>query len=87
MTEHHLKTWPEYFKAIYSGSKTFELRKDDRGFFPGDRLYLREWNPETEEYTGRLLCKRVSYALRDFPGVEPGYVIMALQDDDQEPTK
>jgi hypothetical protein len=84
---HELKTWPEYFKAVVSGSKTFEFRRDDRGFFPGDKLYLREWNPETARYTGRFVCKRVSYILRDFPGIESGHVVMALQDDEQEPTK
>jgi len=32
MTVHELKTMTEYFAAILDGRKTFELRKDDRGF-------------------------------------------------------
>lgn len=87
MTIHELKTWPEYFKAVASGSKTFEFRRDDRGFFPGDKLYLREWNPETARYTGSFVCKCVSYILRDYPGIEAGYVVMALQDEPQEAAK
>jgi len=26
--EHELKTWPEFFRAIESGHKTFEVRKN-----------------------------------------------------------
>ena len=28
--DHVLKTWPEFYRRIQDGSKTFELRKDDR---------------------------------------------------------
>src|SRR3954470_11426726 len=41
--EHELKCWPEFYKALVSGEKTFELRKNDRGFRVGDVLWLREW--------------------------------------------
>jgi len=40
--EHVLKTDPEVFEALVSGRKTYELRRDDRGFAVGDRLTLRE---------------------------------------------
>jgi hypothetical protein len=43
-----LKTWPEYFAAIESGSKTFEVRKNDRNYKPGIALCLREWVPDKE---------------------------------------
>ena len=43
MTIHELKIWPQYFDAIASGIKTFEVRKDDRGFAVGDTLVLKEW--------------------------------------------
>lgn len=42
---HHLKSWPEPFAALKSGTKTFEIRKDDRGFMVGDVLCLEEWEP------------------------------------------
>ena len=29
---HELKIYPEYFKAVISGEKTFEIRKNDRPF-------------------------------------------------------
>ena len=38
MKTHDLKILPEYFEAVTSGMKTFELRKDDRGFATGDHV-------------------------------------------------
>lgn len=85
---HDLKTWPEFFARLWDGSKTFELRKDDRGFSVGDRLKLREWNPESEEYSGREETRIISHILRHDPdkgcaatfGLLPGYASLILAD-------
>lgn len=76
---HELKTWPAYFDAVRQDSKPFEVRKDDRGFKRRDLLILREWNPETKEYTGRKLYRRVTYVLPG-PGfgIEAGHVVLGL---------
>ena len=42
---HELKTWPEFFDAVERGEKTFEVRKDDRGFQVGDELRLARFQP------------------------------------------
>ena len=60
-TYHELKTWPKFFESIIAEMKTFEIRKNDRDFKAGDYLVLREWNPETAQYTGRVTVKFVSY--------------------------
>jgi hypothetical protein len=81
------KIWPQYFDKIASGEKTFELRLADWECNPGDILLLREWNPETQQYTGREIEKRVTYVLktRDIDlwtseDVEKyGYQIIAIQ--------
>lgn len=80
---HDLKVWPAYFGSLALGRKTFELRRNDRDFLAGDTLRLREWNPDQERYTGRVLDRRISYVLsgpaaEEF-GLRPGFAILALQ--------
>jgi hypothetical protein len=73
---HELKTWPEYFAAIVSGRKTFELRRNDRAFRENDTLHLREYEPVNRRYTGRELHRVVTYMLAtDMSG---DFVVMAL---------
>ena len=40
---HELKIKNEYLLAVIDGSKTFELRKDDRGYKVGDYLQLQSY--------------------------------------------
>jgi len=55
------KIWPEYFEAVKSGKKTFELRLNDFEVKEGDILALEEWDPKTKNYTGRKIEKKVTY--------------------------
>lgn len=78
---HKLKILPEYFDAIASRKKTFELRKDDRGYKVGDILWFREW--DGERYTGRELSViEIKYILRDCPeyGLSDGYCILGFNE-------
>lgn len=79
MITHDLKTWPEYFEAVWEGKKLFEVRKNDRHFRVGDQLCLREWNPGTREYTGRHVYTSVTFILPggEF-GVSEDYVVLSL---------
>jgi len=58
------KVWPELFQKILDGKKKFDLRLDDFKCNPGDILVLKEWDPETKEYTGRVIKKEVTYVLK-----------------------
>ena len=58
------KIWPEYFEAIVSGKKKFELRLNDFDVSEGDTLLLEEWDPKTQKYTGRKIEKKVTYVAK-----------------------
>ena len=58
---HFLKTWPLYFNATWNGDKTFEVRKFDRAFHIHNPVYLLEWDPHFERYTGRWIKSRITY--------------------------
>lgn len=78
--KHELKTWPRCFKALADETKTFDVRKNDRGFEEGDVLYLKEWDHHTEQYTGRQVKARVTYILPggEF-GIEHGYCVLGIK--------
>ena len=79
---HELKVWPQFFGALESGDKTFEVRKDDRPYKGGDVLRLRCWNG-SEGYTGFEVFAKVTYIFRgiDCPqfGVQPGYAVLGIK--------
>jgi hypothetical protein len=57
VTTHELKVIPPYFDSLVAGTKTFEVRKNDRAYQKGDVLRLREWHPEhTNSVRGCDLC-------------------------------
>ena len=75
-TRHSLKCWPAFFQAIIDGTKTFEIRLNDRGYQDGDVLELSEYDPIRGEFTGRQIEKRVTF-ITDWEQ-KPGYIVMAL---------
>ena len=75
---HELKAWPEYFEEIWQGRKTFDIRKNDRAFRVGDVLFLREYFPNTNQYSGRELKAQINYLLSDYIGLTDGYVAMSI---------
>lgn len=80
---HDLKCWPEYFMAILNGDKTFEVRQNDRDFKVWDLLRLREYVPESQSYTGRIIMAHVThimYGPKESPVTLPeGICIMAIK--------
>lgn len=75
MKWHDLKIQTQYFNAIQIGTKTFEIRENDRDFQVGDVLYLREFDL-LEGYTDRVLKRRISY-ITDYAQQE-NYVVMSI---------
>lgn len=92
MAEHTLKCWDNYFDAVASGEKTFEVRRDDRGFQKGDLLILEKIDrfgkylhpvvhPEHGYFVSpQQVRRRISYVLTGGQfGIDPGYVVLGLQ--------
>src|SRR5260370_9920495 len=60
--KHEVKSWPEFYREIVSGSKKHDLRRaDDRQFEVGDIMRYREWDPRTQKYTGSALLVKITY--------------------------
>ena len=86
MKTHELKIWPEFFDAVRTGAKRFEVRVDDRGGFNvGDILWLREWDRVGKQYMGRELKRCVTFvmdgkSIGPFPPLH-GYVILSIAEE------
>lgn len=84
MKTHRLKTLAPYWDRVYSGEKTFEIRKNDRDFQVGDVLELErietEKVPINSFVPNAILKVDVRYILCGGQyGLEIGYCIMAIE--------
>lgn len=41
---HEIKIDPVYYARVADGSKTFEIRNNDRGYQSGDTVTIKEWD-------------------------------------------
>ena len=89
---HELKCLSVYFDAMKRGEKTFDVRRDDRGFQRGDtvkQMRLHDSGPykdrEVERNYGdgkptHVLTRKISFILTGGQfGIEPGYVVLSLE--------
>lgn len=92
---HELKTWAPYYDAVKRGEKTFEVRRDDRGFQRDDIVILRRcvqsasglWDVECD-YHGKPKHEmrfRIGWILTGGQfGIEPGYVAFSIIPEEAE---
>lgn len=79
---HKLKLLPQYFERVLTGEKTFETRKNDRGFQKDDIVILNEYDPsvvssfESAKYTGRNIKATIGFVLSEYQ--KEGYVTFSL---------
>lgn len=73
---HELKIYPNYFRDVETGRKTFEVRKNDRPYREGDYVALNEY--ENGKYTGRFILAQIVYMLADEQYVKKGYCILGI---------
>jgi ParB family chromosome partitioning protein len=74
---HKIRLGASFFEEVLSGEKSFELRKNDRGYKKGDILEMMEF--KDGKNTGRIVRVLVTYLLDDFTGLEDGFCIMATR--------
>jgi hypothetical protein len=76
MNVHRIKEWPEHFKDLLNG-RNFEVRRNDRNYQVGDVLWIKEYDPLTEEFTGRG-CYRTVLRVHPSPHLENDMVILQV---------
>lgn len=74
---HQIRLASMHFDDVVSGKKSFELRKNDRGYKEGDFLEMMEF--KDGKNTGRTVRVLVTYLLDDYTGLEDGYCIMGTK--------
>jgi hypothetical protein len=78
---HILKCVNPYFQELIDGNKTFELRQNDRDYQLGDVLILKEYFPETDNYSGRDHSLSVDYIIWNHRGLNINYIVMSENKD------
>lgn len=76
---HSLKIEHGYFEAVLNGKKTYEIRRNDRGFKLGELLRLRELDAECNGYTGRFALAEITHITSDKRFCKEGYVVMGIK--------
>jgi ASC-1-like (ASCH) protein len=76
--KHCLKTIQPYFGEVENGTKTFEVRKNDRNFKVGDILFLQEFDGKA--LTGKEETRVVTYVLKDYPALRSGFVVLGIKE-------
>lgn len=83
---HEVKAWPQNFQQLKANERTFDVRKNDRGYLSGDSFFVHEFEPDSGSdfdnpsgrFTGEKARRRINRVFENVPGVRPGYVVLAL---------
>ena len=80
MKLHILKIKDAYFYEVISGSKTFEIRKNDRNFLSYDLIHFVDVNNE-EFLNYENNVYQITYVLQDVPeyGLKEDYCILGIK--------
>ena len=80
MKLHTLKIQPKYYYEVMSGSKTFEIRKNDRNFLAFDLIhFVNVNNEEFLNYENNVY--QITYVLQNVPeyGLKEDYCILGIK--------
>lgn len=88
MTTHRLKIFVKYADATMDGTKTFEVRKNDRGYEVGDKIVFDVVTNEgyavgaAARHPLNGATYRIDYILDDFESLAQKYVALAISKED-----
>ena len=89
MTTHRLKVLIKYADAIMNSTKTFEVRKNDRGYEVGDKIVFNVVADDCHSFREAARhplngeAYRIDYILDDFEGLAQKYVALAISKEDE----
>ena len=78
---HRIKILESFADAVYGGDKTFEVRKNDRGYQKGDIVEFVVLYADGCEYSGHPLSNKryeITYVLSGW-GIEDGYCVFGIK--------
>lgn len=75
---HYVKCVNPFFGAVWDEIKRFEYRLNDRDYEVNDIVYLQEFSPENQFFSGAEIKILITYLLKDFPGLEPNHCVFAF---------
>lgn len=74
---HEVKLASMSYDDVASGKRTFELRKNDRGYKVGDILHMLEF--KNGKHTGRTIKADIVYMLEEYTGLVEDYCILGIK--------
>jgi len=77
MVEHKLKIQSEHYINVINGTKTAEIRYNDRNYQVGDILILNEID-SLGNFTGKNCAVIVTHVLNDNQYLQTGYVMLSF---------
>lgn len=84
-TVHQIKLQSPYIDAVYSGKKTFEIRKNDRGYKVGDMIEFIPYDKVLDKpFRHPIIEKRyrIEYIIYEGWGLEKGTCVFSIKEVD-----
>lgn len=76
---HELKIYKQFADAIINGDKTFEVRKNTRGFQAGDTVTFELKPPTETPHPIESKKYEIAYVMSGY-GIEPNYVVFGIDE-------
>lgn len=78
MNHHTIKILPEHYNNVKAGTKTFEIRNNDRAYQKGDTLTLTWYDGKPEYYCGSLIHPHLKFTVGDVYPIDATRVVFSL---------